>query len=87
MRSGSCKACLAAIVWIGTPGGKSIPCDAAPIYYIKKRSGKKRIVTPNGEVLACEYTNDPHQATGTGYVPHWATCPHADRFRKKKKEE
>lgn len=85
MRSGTCKACLAAIVWIATGGGKSMPCDATPTYYIeRKRSGKKRIVTPNGEVLACEYTDDPNKATGTGYIPHWATCPHAGRFRKRK---
>ena len=39
-------------------------CDAAPAYYIAKpKSGSKRIVTPNGEVLACEYTEDPHRAT------------------------
>lgn len=40
MRSGTCRGCGAAIVWIRTPSGKAMPCDAAPIYYIKKpRSG------------------------------------------------
>lgn len=87
MKSGNCKACGAAIVWIATGAGKSMPCDAAPTYYIeRKRIGKKRIVTPNGQVLACEYTEDPHKATGTGFIPHWATCPHADRFQKGKKQ-
>ena len=82
MRTGTCRKCKAAIVWIRTPGGKSMPCDAAPVYYTAKpKSGSKRIVTPNGEVLACEYTEDPHKATGTGFVPHWATCPEADSFR------
>ena len=32
----ACKACMAAIVWIKTPAGKSIPCDATPRYYIEK---------------------------------------------------
>lgn len=27
-------------------------------------------------------TTDPCKATGTGYVPHWATCPYADLHRK-----
>ena len=82
MRTGSCRKCKAAIIWIRTPGGKSMPCDAAPVYYTAKpKSGSKRIVTPNGEVLACEYTEDPHKAAGTGFVPHWATCPEADSFR------
>lgn len=59
MRASTCKGCGAAIVWIKTPGGKSMPCDATPRYYIEKpRSGSKKIVTPNGEVISCEYTED-----------------------------
>ena len=43
MRASTCKGCGAAIVWIKTPGGKSMPCDATPRYYIEKpRSGSKR---------------------------------------------
>lgn len=62
MRASTCKGCGAAIVWIRTPGGKSMPCDATPRYYIEKpRSGSKKIVTPNGEVISCEYTEDPHK--------------------------
>lgn len=78
----TCKKCLADIIWIKTMGGKPIPCNSTPIYYIEKpKSGRKRIVTPNGEVISCEYTDDPVKATGTGFVPHWATCPFADEFR------
>lgn len=56
MREAVCKSCGAAIAWIRTPGGKSMPCDATPRYYIQKpRSGSKKIVTPNGEVISCEY--------------------------------
>lgn len=78
----TCKACMADIVWIKTPGGKSMPCNSTPEYYIQKpRSGSKRIVTQNGEVIACEYTKDPCKATGVGYVPHWSTCPYAGKFR------
>lgn len=76
--------CMAALVWITTPAGKSVPCDATPRYYIEKpRVGSKKIVTPNGQVLSCEYTEDPSKATGVGYVPHWATCPYARQFRRK----
>ena len=64
----ACKACMAAIIWIKTPAGKSIPCDATPRYYIEKpRVGSKKIVTWNGQVLSCEYTEDPAKAT-------WAMC-------------
>lgn len=70
MRASTCKGCGAAIVWIRTPGGKSMPCDATPRYYIEKpRSGSKKIVTPNGEVISCEYTEDPHKATAPASLP------------------
>lgn len=76
MKQGSCKECMAAIVWIKINAKKSIPCNATPVYYIAKpKSGAKQIVTPNGEVIACELTETPHKATGTGYVPHRLTCP------------
>lgn len=82
MRASTCKGCGAAIVWIRTPGGKSMPCDATPRYYIEKpRSGSKKIVTPNGEVISCEYTEDPHKATGTGFAPHWGSCRAAGSFK------
>lgn len=84
MRAGTCRSCKAAIVWIQTPGGKAMPCDTAPVYYIAKpKSGSKRIVTRSGEVVACEYTEEPHKATGVGYIPHWATCPQADKHRRR----
>ena len=60
----------------------SMPCDATPRYYIEKpRSGSKKIVTPNGEVISCEYTEDPHKATGTGFAPHWGSCRAAGSFK------
>ena len=59
-----------------------MPCDATPRYYIEKpRSGSKQIVTPNGEVISCEYTEDPHKATGTGFAPHWGSCRAAGGFK------
>lgn len=83
MRITKCKACGAPIVWIKTMSGKSMPCDTSPQYYTQKpNSGSKKIVTQNGEVLSCEYTEDPYKATGIGYAPHWGTCPEADKFKK-----
>lgn len=79
-----CKACGAPIVWIKTPGGKSMPCDMRQVVYKAQKGAKEKIVTPNGEVISC--TTDPkdlNTATGIGYVPHWGTCPKADSFRKK----
>ena len=80
MSASTCKGCGAAIVWIRPPGGKSMPCDATPRYYIEKpRSGSKKIVTPNGEVNSCEYTEAPHNATGTRIAPNRGSSRAAGR--------
>lgn len=79
----TCKKCGAPIVWIKTPGGKSMPCDADPITYWEENKARGKIVTPNGDVISCKFEGDPQNATGIGYKPHWATCPFADSFRKK----
>lgn len=81
-----CKKCGAHIKFINTTGGKRMPVDVDETYY--KEGGKDRIVTPNGMVLAATIINeedDLSKATGYGYRPHWATCPYADDFRKKKR--
>ncbi len=80
-----CKSCGAEIIWIYTFGNKKMPCNAQRVYYKEQDKGKKRIVTPGGMVLACEYTDNPNEATGVGYVPHWATCNNPDSFRSSRK--
>lgn len=71
---GVCKFCGEQIVWVRTVSGKSMPCDPSLVQYWKDPHGKERIVTPNGEVVACRLDGDPQTSTGIGYVPHWATC-------------
>lgn len=79
-----CKGCGAEIIWIGTAGGKSIPCDPAQVYYWERAKAKGKVVTPNGEVLSCVFEGDPQKATGIGYVSHWSTCPCAGQFKRRK---
>lgn len=83
MRNGTCKGCGASIVWIGMPSGKSMPCDASPVYYKMNAKGKDKIVTPNGMVITCDVVTNPSKADGYGYKSHFATCTKSDRFRKK----
>ena len=59
MRTTECRACHAQIGFIKTAAGKTMPVDAESVYYIQKAGGSKKIVTPNGEVLSAEYTDDP----------------------------
>lgn len=86
MRTSKCRGCGAEIIWIGTLGGKSMPCDADPVYYKEHSKGSERIVTPNGVTISCEIIDDPQNATGVGYVPHWSTCPNAQDFKRGKKK-
>ena len=79
-----CKACGATILFIRTPAGKSMPVDFEPVPYWQKAGTREKIVTTNGEVLSCELEGDLNTATGLGFRPHWATCPHADSFRRRK---
>ena len=61
-----------------------MPCNAQPVTYKAQSKAKDKIVTQNGEVISCIITpEDINQATGIGYIPHWATCPQAESFKKK----
>lgn len=78
----NCRRCGKKIIWIKTPGNKSMPCDPEPVTYWAVAGGHSRIVTPNGHVIACELNGSPDKATGIGYIPHWATCPERHRFKR-----
>lgn len=79
-----CKGCGRPIIWVKTPGGKSMPCDPDLLAYWEKLGATEKIVTTNGEVVSCEFEGDPQAATGYGRIPHWATCPVKDQFKRKK---
>lgn len=79
-----CKKCKKPIIFIRTTAGKSMPCDTYFTYYKETSGGQDRIITPNGETISCTILPDSTNADGYGYVPHWATCAHADSFRRKR---
>lgn len=83
MSAGTCRGCGVKIVWIKTSAGKSMPCNPDPVTYWQKAKAAGKVVTPNGEVLSCEFEGDLHEATGIGYISHYATCPQAARFKRK----
>ena len=66
--------------------GKSMPCNPRGIHYRKQVRGDEgcmlALVTPDGNVVvgqACE----ENESELVGYVSHFATCPNADRHRKR----
>lgn len=79
----TCKSCGKPILWIRTRSGRSMPCDTQPVNYRIKPGGSIKLVTPAGDVISCESVEDPAEATGWGYIPHWSTCNAPDTFRKK----
>ena len=82
MKYVKCRKCGDWIHFIPTKGGKSMPCNPMPKRYWEVEGGKQRIVLPDGEVIACELEGRPEDATGLGYIPHWATCKYAKEFKK-----
>ena len=86
-KTGRCRGCGAEIIFIRTVGGKTIPVNPEEVAYEQKAGGSLKIVTPNGEVFSAEQPADPQKATGIGYISHFATCPNADSFRKKRKKD
>ena len=81
---GKCRSCGQQVIWIKTVAGKNMPCNPALVTYKDQQGGKEKIVTPNGEVHSAEIVESgTSNATGIGYISHFATCPNAARHRKK----
>ena len=73
-----CRGCEAPIVWMTTPKGKKVPCDAYPVSYTV--GGKDPVVTPSGEIVRATIRPEQPGVTRRGYRPHWATCPKGYAF-------
>jgi hypothetical protein len=64
--------------------GKLMPIDGEPVFIIPGET-KSTFITDEGEVIVGrlatqeEITKDTEMA----FIPHWATCPYADQFRRK----
>lgn len=82
-----CRACAAPLVFIPTPNDKTIPCDAAVVWAYPHpdphHTVAVTVVTDAGEVTRGVRCEPRTIGAVAGRVPHWATCPDADRFRAK----
>ena len=75
---GYCRGCGQQILWTLTSAGRNMPCDPRVIRFTA--GGDETFVTPYGEVKRGTRTeNGPL----VGYISHFATCPSADRFRRR----
>lgn len=70
-----CKKCGAQIRYIETAAGKMMPVDWSRQEYVKDELyGKERILLDDGRVISCRLPKYGEEPTGTGFVPHFATC-------------
>lgn len=77
-----CK-CGAPIRFILTKSGKFFPCNDSLIEYKADQDGEDFIVDEkSGELIRCTF-DFQCLPTGLGRIPHWATCPYGNDFRKR----
>lgn len=76
----ACRSCGAPLLWVITDGGKRMPLDADPT-----PAGTFVVADRDRDALRVSYVapdalliDDPPR-----YVSHYATCPDADRWRKR----
>jgi hypothetical protein len=80
----TCKGCGAEIRYVRTPAKTFIPCDPDVILAWIHPGAVDKLVTIEGRVISVDLTGEG-RPTCEGRVPHWATCPEADKFRGSKK--
>ena len=80
-----CRSCGAEIVWVTMQSGAKMPCDATLIRCREDKSAKTSFVTPNGIVMWGVEAPDG-VADFWGYRSHFETCPQAEKFRRRGKE-
>jgi hypothetical protein len=85
----TCKACGEPIEFIATPKGRRMPVDPDVETFVLEATGAGdgeplSIVLDNGQVIRGRRARPGCTGTTTvrGYVPHWDTCPQAEKFRR-----
>lgn len=78
-----CKGCGAEIDWIKTRAGKNMPVDPEPVF-VAVDDGSDVFVTDEGEVIHGRTVPTNDGSAEVAFVSHWATCPVAGQFRRKR---
>lgn len=88
MHEAKCSGCGAAIVWIETRMGKSMPCDPELVHVTldcPKGQADTTIVTDRGHTLRGKRVLDAFGSQANlivGRISHFASCGTASQFRR-----
>lgn len=82
-KGATCSRCGRAIVWLLTVNKKWMPADAGAIPYRANPEGKELLLDDRGRTVRCD-TEFEGRPDGYGRRAHWATCPNADEFRRRR---
>jgi len=87
----TCSGCHAIIRWLKTPAAKSMPVDPEKLSEwvtdeppTGTEARRINLVTDEGR-METGYQGSvltPGSRSIEGYIPHWATCPKAQEFRR-----
>lgn len=81
MRMRPCNGCGCDIRLLITAAGKFMPIDAFPITAAEAEG--KTVVTTSGVVIRNATRERLSLLQEQIYLPHWQSCPAADRFRRR----
>ena len=83
-----CKSCKAEIRFVRMESGKSMPVDPKMLAARPPEADEKTevLITAAGATIrgvVCELDYSRSDIRWPCFRPHWASCPHADRHRKR----
>lgn len=79
----ACRSCGAAILWARTKNGKAMPLDAEPTPEGNVVLTGEVVPSARGAVPICEVLAGPDLFGAPLRMPHHATCPQADKWRRR----
>ena len=80
-----CQGCKRPIIWSKTRNGKPTPLDPELIYIVPTdEPHEARIIDTSGISHAGKLVNVGNPCAIAGRISHFATCPKAENFRRKK---
>lgn len=84
-RTAPCRGCGKEIAFIKTVKGKTMPVDPDAVRFIPA-GGPNTYVMMDGSIQRGRGLkhDDDNEGSMIGYISHFATCPNADDFRKRK---